>query len=454
MLAQVKRRVFYTTIALLLLASVLASATPKVSAGSDRVLVIHLDDEVSYTMAEYVISGIEEGNSGGYKAILILINTPGGKVDAMKKIVSAILSSRTPVITYVYPSGASAWSAGTFILLAGHIAAMAPGTVTGSSQPIYYDPLTGTVVPVNDTKVINALLGLLKEICKVRGRNYTVAEKFVTENLNVGPDEALKYGLIDVVASDIYELLSKVNGTVVKSGDREVKIVFHGVPELVEYRKSFKVLIMLFLEDPVISSLFMSIGFLLLLAGALRAEPYSALVGIVLILLSLYGLGFNVNAIALALLVIGLVLLAIEVFVTPGFGLIGAGGIVLMALGIILLPTIPPGWILSPYTLAFTRYMVFAIAGFLAAFAALILYAAIKSKLEKPVLVDVKSIKGVIAIADDDIPRGGEGFVKIGGEYWRARALDDIKKGEKVIVVGKDGAILIVKKYAERIEVK
>ncbi|MGC9166010.1 MAG: ATP-dependent Clp protease proteolytic subunit, partial [Thermoprotei archaeon] len=190
--------------------------------------------------------------------LLLVINTPGGSLDSTVKIVEVILNSKIPVIGYVYPHGATGWSAGSLLLLSTHIAAMAHGTVIGSAQPVYYDPIAGSR-PVNDTKIINVVATYFKEIAKVRNRNETAAQDFVIKNLNLGADEALKYNVIDSVADNVEELLFKINGKIVKTAQGEITLETLNA-EIIKFNTGIRNTIVRILQDPIISYLSFMLG--------------------------------------------------------------------------------------------------------------------------------------------------------------------------------------------------
>ncbi len=201
------------------------------------------------------------------------MNTPGGQLEATFKIIELIEASKIPVISFVYPSGAKAWSAGTFVLISSHIAAMAPYTIIGSAQPVSYSPIEGSE-PIEDSKIINALSAFIAEKAKMHNRNETCARLFVEENLNLNSDYALKFRAIDLIALNIEELVDKLDGIKVKTA--------YGTSTLrtknairIDYSQSLKVAFLTFISDPILAFLLFSVGLYAIIFG-LASPGYGA----------------------------------------------------------------------------------------------------------------------------------------------------------------------------------
>ncbi|MCD6487825.1 MAG: nodulation protein NfeD [Desulfurococcales archaeon] len=409
---------------------------------SNHVIIIEVTGSIDYGIVELVKEGIERAEAVNGILVMVL-DTPGGLLDAAMDIVSAIRTSNVPVVGYVYPPGRGAWSAGTLILLATHVAAMAPGTIIGSLQPIQYNPATGEYELVNESKIINPVLELTSSLASDRGRNVTVAREFVLKNLNLEARKALKYGVIEYVASSLDELLEKINGHVVKlDNGREVTIITSGA--IVEhYRGSIRANIIHFFSDPLINGLLATLGILILLFGLLSGHYIITPIGIALLILSLIGAGFSANLGSIALIMIGAIALGIEL-VTPGFGVLGFTGIVLIALGIALMPLFAPGWLISPEYQKAIFWTGVSFATVMGVITAFIVYKVIQARRKPPTLK--LDLIGLVGKAIEEIGPNKEGFIKLMGEYWRARSDEEIKPGDHVLVVAKDGPILIVKK--------
>ena len=395
-------------------------------------------DSSTEDYVRYALRVAEDNNAG----LVLLLNTPGGYLDAATNIVSLINRARVPVIAYVVDKWAE--SAGTLILVTSHVAAMQPGTIIGSMQPVYYNPQSGVYKPVNESKIINPIIKILCEHGATKGRNATALVGFVLKNYNFGAEEALRYHVIDAVADNMDELLANLSGSVVvlPSGP----VVRLGEPVSVEYiPPPPRVVIVHALSDPILSGLLLSLGTLIIIFSIISGHLAYATLGALLLLLGLAGTGYSPNMVSLFLIIIGSLLLAIEIH-TPGFGLFGGVGIVMLVLGIVLLPT-GGGFAVNIKYANMILYILYSIGAFVGSITAFIVYKLIQVRRRKPI---VWSIIGSEGRALDDIPPGGEGFIMVQGEYWKARSESDepIKRGEKVVVVGKDGPILIVRKKA------
>ncbi len=217
----------------------LAGLQPAHAAAQGTVLVVRISSDIASPTAELVARSIEEGEVDGARLIVYELNTPGGDLQSVTDIMNDFNNSTVPVVVWVTPSGAAAWSGGTYILMASHIAAMASGTTIGSAQP---DTSTGQVL--NDSKYINALSALMRDNARLHSRNETVAQEFVTQNINLGPEEALRLKVIDFAADTLQSLLSQLEPyTLVQSttplGTSVWKLVPSGSLGGVTYSKSF-----------------------------------------------------------------------------------------------------------------------------------------------------------------------------------------------------------------------
>lgn len=413
---------------------------------ANYVIVIEIKGSIDYGIVELVKEGIERAEAVNGILVMIL-DTPGGMVDAAQEIISLIRTSEVPVIGYVYPPGKGAWSAGTFILLATHIAAMAPGTVIGSMQPIIYNPLTGEYEFVNESKILNPIIEQATTLARDRGRNVSIAKRFVTENLNLDANEAYEYNIIEYVASSLNDLLSKIDGVIVKLDNGE-EVVLRTLNAVIDYYSgSLRSQIIHIMSDPILNGILSTIGIMIVLFSIISGHYIATPIGIMLILLALIGAGFSANLASLALIFIGSLALAIELFVTPGFGVLGFSGIIMIALGIALMPFFTPGWLISPEYQRALFWVGVAFGTTMGFITGIIIYKALKAR-RKPLLLKA-DMTGAIGRSIDKLEPGKEGFVFIDGEYWRARSLEIIEPNEKVIVVGKEGPVLIVKKYIE-----
>ena len=410
---------------------------------SRAILWVDVRDFISSGTAEDISTAIQSTSSAAgsssstFSAVILALDTPGGSLDATLSIIDSIQQSPTPVIGYVYPQGKSAWSAGTIILLATDYAAMAPVTTIGSAQPVQ-----GTQ-PVNDTKVINAIAEKAISLAELHERNVTQAARFITHNDNLTPEKAIERDVIEAVAASPQELLAMADGVTVTTLNGQ-KILHTADAEIIRYEPSLRTQLVNFLSNPLIATTFMTIGFFVLIYGIVSPGFGAEIAGAVFIILGLLGQGFDINWGAFALLALGIGLVAYELY-SPGFGAIGIGGIAVAAIGTVFMITQPvqPLLVTEEHLGNLATLSIITIAPF-AGLMAVITYKVWKVKKRQPKQFVVQSEEG---IALDTISSNRIGFVIVGGEYWRAKsrtADDEIKKGEKIKVVGKESELLIV----------
>lgn len=431
------RRAVYILLIIFLLITITAT-----SSSSKSVLVVKVDSMINVATEELISEAINFAAIKNFEAVIILLDTPGGIIDSTFKIVNVIENSQVPVIGYVYPVGGKAWSAGTMILMSCHIAVMSPNSIIGSCQPVSFNPLGGST-PINDTKIINALTAYLVERARMHNRNETAARLFVEKNLNLGAEDALKNGVIEFIASNIDELLEVVNGTQVHTINGRVKLDT-GNAQVVNFTPGLRINLLKIICEPTIAYLLLLLGLYALIFGFATPGYGGEAIGAILIILGLIGLGLlSVNILALILIGLGALLLVAEL-VTPGFGVLGSGGVFCIIIGTLLLMSGPmlvtSEWLTTFYTIGLSIAIV--LGGFIL-FAA---YKVLKARRVKPL---IGIMVGDIAIAVDDIDSGNYGFVRYHGEYWKARANRDVKKGQKVLIKDKEGPILIVEPLKE-----
>ena len=382
--------------------------------------------------------------------LIIYMQTPGGLLDAALNIVELFETSGVITVGYVYPQGSYAWSGGTLVLLSTTVAAMAPGTVIGSCQPVEVNPITGQEVFINESKILNAVAKYFGEAASFRGRNVTFAEDCVYLNVNLGPYEALKYGVVNYVASTPYQLLSLMNGTVVKQGGVEYRLVFVN-PTIEEIPEPLNYQLYNALQNPTIDEVLEFLGVVLILVGLVTAHIYLAGLGALLMIIVAL-LGLPLNYLGIALMALGAVFIAIEWHAGGKLhGVLIAIGAIIMAIGIMLLiPMLPAPQYMVKYTpLELTAVLyaevsaILALSGWLIA----IIARAIRAKPISHIMF--YPTPGLMGVALEDIKAGQMGIVKIRGEYWRAIALEDVKYGDSVVVVSYRGGIVEVKKVSQ-----
>ena len=419
---------------ILLLASlaILYLAAPVMGQGC--VMVVALDDAITPASDDIVLEAIVQAEAKGCEALVITLDTPGGGLAETKEISGLVERTSVPVIGYVYPSGATAWSAGTVILLSSDIAAMVPGTIIGSAQPVQIGP-TGTE-PVNDSKVINAVVALAEEKARMHGRNTTAAREFVLSNLNLNAEDALKIGVIEFVSPNLESLMEDVDGQKVKN-----RTLATSGAEIVRFEPSFRLHVLAVLSDPLLAGLLLIVGLYALIFGLSNPGLGAELVGVITLALGLIGLGFSVNLGALFLIVLGLVLLLVELN-SPGFGLLGAAGLACMIVGsVLLVPIGSPDWY-TPAAYKRNAFIALIIPSLvIGGFFVFALYKVAEAK-RRPTYY--QKMEQEVAEALDRIdPRG---HVMYNGEYWVAESEETIEPGELVEVVGKERTILKVRR--------
>lgn len=404
-----------------------------------KVLWADVKDFISSATTENIAAVIEQASSSSnnnqevYSAIILALDTPGGSLDATLNIIASMQKSPIPIITYVYPQGKSAWSAGTIILLAGDYAAMAPVTTIGSAQPVLGNQ------PVNDTKIINAVKEKLVSVSELHGRNATQATRFITHNDNLTPEKALDRNIIETIAENPQDLLMKAHNATTQKG---IKVLDVLDAEIVKHEPSIRVMLVDFLSNPLIATTFLIIGFFALIFGFTSPGFGVEIAGAILIILSLVGQGFDINWAAFALLAIGAGLIGYELY-SPSFGALGIGGIAVIVIGIGLMITQPVSPLLIKEehlgNLAMLSSIIILPFAVLVGF---ITYKVWQSKTKKQVAFVLQSNEGTTL---DVISNKKYGFVLVGGEYWKAKSnKSDIKRGEKIRVVDKQGSFLIV----------
>lgn len=393
---------------------------------------------ITMAHADAFADALEVASREGYSAVLVVISTPGGSVDAMLRIIERIDNSPVPVVAYVYPAGTTAWSAGTYILMASHVAAMAPNTVIGSCQPISYSPLGSA--PVEDDKIINALVAVMSTHAESRNRNLTLARDFVIKNANVDDIEAYEYGAIECRADSVARLLEAIDGRAVLLASGVVTLNTRGAAVDV-YSMRPREAILNAISDPTVSSILFLVGLFALIYGFSAPGHGGEILGGIAILLALIGMGFDINVVSAVMMVIGAILLIYEL-ATPGFGILGISGVVILTFGaLFLVPFSPEKWAVSGDWYSTFTYMIVAVG---ICVAALFLFAAIKVLQVRRRPPIVGTMIGDIVIPTENARPGEVIFVVYRGEYWQAKSAEGIVAGKKYRISGKEGVVLVL----------
>ena len=397
------------------------------------VLMVDMKGTITPASDDIVLAALEKAEAEDAGALMLLLDTPGGGLAETTEILRLIDDSKIPVIGYVHPEGAVAWSAGTIILIGSDIAAMAPHTIIGSAQPVQLSP-TGGTVPVNDSKTINAIVAMIEEKARKHNRNTTAAREFVLSNLNLNADEAKNYRVIEHIASTPEELMDQINGSKVKNStlitqDADLEI----------FEPPLNLLFLKLLSDPTIAGLLMLIGLYSLIFGFSSPGMGAEVFGLVALALGLIGLGFNVNIGAVFLILLGLGLILAELH-SHAFGALAVAGLVCVIAGSILfVPTSFPEWYVPgsyQQSMALALILPSLILGLFMAFA---IYKVAQARFA-PNVIDV--FEGEEAVAIDRLDP--EGYVLFHGEYWLAESDLPVEKGETVVILERSGPSLKV----------
>lgn len=397
------------------------------SAAQPHVDLIKIDGSINPAVDDFIRESIARAKADGARALIIQLDTPGGLLNSTRSIVKEMLGAPVPVIVYVAPSGAGAGSAGVFITMAAHIAAMAPGTNIGAAHPVGGggEDVKGAM----GEKLENFTASFSESIAQRRGRNTEWAIQAVRKSVSITEKEALKKNVIDIVATNIEDLLKQADGRKVDIAGRQQELSLKGV-QVVPYDMSLKQKIINAIADPNIAYLLMMAGILgLYMEFAHPGVFFPGVAGAICLLLAFTSFQLlPINYAGLVLMLLGVSLLVGEAFF-PSFGVLGIGGIISMALGSLLL------FDSQSSDFGVDRSIVFTAVGTLGAFVLTVSYLVFRSQKSKPSL-GFEGLIGEIGEVRGKLSPKGKVFVH--GEYWNAQAENEIDVGEKVKVVGYD----------------
>ena len=397
--------------------------------------VLSVADVINPVSAEYITESLKAAIHQGAQALIIQLDTPGGLDKSMRLIIKEMLNSPIPIIVYVAPSGSRAASAGTFITLAAHVAAMAPGTNIGAAHPVAVG--SGEMGKEMGEKVTNDAAAYIKSIAEQRGRNVEWAEKAVRESISASETEALQHKLIDLIALDLNDLLKQLNGRKVVTPAGEHILRTEGAARQ-HVEMSLRQRLLSMLADP-------NVAYMLLMLGAAGLFFEISTPGVVLpgviggisLLLGLYALQLlPVNYAGLALIVLAIILFIAEIKVTS-YGALTIGGIIAMILGSLMLFDAPPPlpglslWVVVPSTLLIAAFFVFLVG------------AALKTLAQRP-YSGREGLPQKVGVAITPIDQK-QGKVFVAGERWNAHSEEPIAEGVEVEVMEIDGMTLHVK---------
>jgi membrane-bound serine protease (ClpP class) len=397
-----------------------------------EVHVLTFDGIINPISARYFVRGIEDAAEVGAEAVLIELNTPGGLLDATEDITSAMLDARVPVIVYVTPPGARAASAGTFITMAAHVAAMAPSARIGAATPVSGD---GGDIPADlREKIINDTVSYARIIADERGRNADWAEDAVRDAVVATAGEAEELNVIDLVADSRAALLEEIDGRTVTVRGEEVTLATADAPIDLREMSPFEDFLMV-LSNPNIAVILLSLGSLgIYFELSAPGSFFPGIAGAIAIILGLFSLGtLPINYAGLALLLFGLALMGAEIWVASG-GVLGIGGAIAFLLG---------GFLLIDDTQApfmeVSRPLIYGITLALVLFSLVAVRAVMRTR-RRPVAIGGTDMYGMETVLR------GPSSVFVEGELWSTRTAEgaQLAAGDRVRVVGREGMTLIV----------
>ncbi|MFN4230896.1 NfeD family protein [Parvibaculum sp.] len=421
------------------------------------VLVSTIDGAIGPATARQIADAIETSTARQADALVLRIDTPGGLVTSTRDIVSDILASDVPVAGYVWPGGGHAASAGTYIIYATGIAAMAPGTNIGAATPVQMSggamPGSPQKQPESDTggkegegsppsneqalsnKATNDAVALIVSLAETHGRNAEWAEAAVRDGESIGAKEALDIGAVEILATDLDDLLAQMDGREVLANGRPVKL--ETANALIEHLEpGFMIDLLALISNPNVAFLLMMIGIYGIIFELSNPGSFGpGILGAICLLLGLYALNqLPLDYAGAALIIFGLVLMAVEAF-TPTFGVAGFGGLVAFIFGaVILVDSDSPEFQLSWWTIGITALASAALLIFLIGYT--------WRAMRKPVATGAEEMQGAEARVLEWA--NGEGYVHVHGERWHARGPAELAPQSTVRIERMDGLTLIV----------
>jgi membrane-bound serine protease (ClpP class) len=393
---------------------------------------------INPVVVEYMLESVERARREQAAAVIFQLDTPGGLVESTRLIVKALLNADIPIVVYVSPSGARAASAGTFITMAGHVAAMAPGTNIGAAHPVSGEgkDIEGDM----RKKAENDLAAFARSIADKRGRNADWAEQAVRESVSITEAEALEKHVIDLIAEDIPALLTKLEGRTVSLPGGETTL--HLTSAVVRYRQmSWRQQVLAVLSHPQFALMLLSLGSLGLLIELYNPGLiFPGIIGAISLLLAFYSLQtLPINYAGLLLIGLAFLMFILEIKVTS-FGMLTIGGIISMLLGSLMLIDSPEDYLRIPLS------TIILVVGTTAALFTFVVGAAVRSVRRQPVS-GAEGMLGETGIVKQRLDPVGTVFVH--GSFWSAQSTSPIEAGETIRVIGVEGLKLTVEKVTK-----
>jgi membrane-bound serine protease (ClpP class) len=403
---------------------------------SQNVVTLKIDGVINPAAAAFIERGIENAHEKNAECLIIRMDTPGGLLKSTRVIVSSFLESKIPIVVYVSPGGAQAGSAGVFITMAAHIAAMAPGTNIGAAHPV---DMEGKMDSVMSDKVTNDASAFIRTIAEKRNRNMKWAEEAVRKSQSITETEALDTNVIDLIAKNIDELLTQIDGKQVETISGTITLHTKGA-RIEQMEMSWAEKLLDLLSNPNIALILFQLGTIgLILELYNPGSIFPGIVGVISLVLAFYSMHtLPINYAGLALIIFGIILFLLEIKIIS-HGMLAIGGIVSTFLGSIML--IRTSSILEFAEISWS--VIFASVILTTVFFVFILGLGIKAQRRKP----TTGVEGLTGESGDVIEAlQPEGVVRVNGEIWNAESLSGtIEKGSRIQVVKIDGLKLFVK---------
>jgi membrane-bound serine protease (ClpP class) len=420
------------------------------------VVVLDIRDAIGPATSRFFVQTLQSAQQRGATLVVLELDTPGGLDTSMREMIQAMLASPIPVVVFVAPSGARAASAGTYLMYASHIAAMAPATNLGAATPVQMggfgrppagppatdheaakEPQPGAPTDTHERKAVNDAVAYIRSLAELRHRNADWAEAAVRQAASLSATQALDQHVIDLIAINIPDLLVQLNGRKVTTANGELTLATRHLV-LEHSTADWRTQLLAVLTNPNVAYLLMLIGIYgLLLEGYNPGAVLPGVAGAICLLLALYSFQIlSVNYAGLALILLGVVLIAAEGFI-GSFGALGVGGLVAFVIGsIMLLDRSMPGF-------AIARPLIGAM-GFIGGLVALgIVTYAVRAR-RRPVVTGMEQMLKETAVAIEDFEHAG--LVRVRGELWRAVSRDPVKSGEALRIARVEGLTLMIER--------